>query len=380
MTAIKRIKNWAKALQKVFVITGIVYTTGCNVFPEPGTGASAVETLQKLTLVTWNIQAVFDGNEEGSEYDEYLNSAGWSAEKYKARLSAIAQGVDQMAETPPDILALQEVENPEVLKDLVEGPLAKHGYRWTFFAANSGASLGIGIISRFPFIKTTAHSVFYNAEATPRPVLEVWIAPEDSTLALFACHWKSKLEGAGTTEILRRASARVITRRLREIQAEQPGTPVIIMGDLNENYDEFYRQAGTVFSALLPDDPKAAELSGFSAAEEPETAPPLPDFLVISRQKPPKLEYFRSGPLAFYSPWGNELQKGSYNYKNEWETIDHFLLTEELFDHQNWDFDSGGVLDKEPFINGNGYPNTYNPRTGYGISDHLPLLLKLTLY
>jgi endonuclease/exonuclease/phosphatase family metal-dependent hydrolase len=234
-------------------------------------------------------------------------------------------------------------------------------------------------------LETKAHSVTYDGETSPRPVLEVRLRPGNMPLTLFICHWKSKLGGDDETEVLRRASARVILRRLQEIREEEPDMPVIIMGDLNENYDEFYRRAGSVVSALLPDDPKAAEFSGFArdngdleaGLEAGQVRGAQTDFLIVSRQKPPQTRYFAMGAVALYSPWGNELEKGSYSYQNEWETIDHFLLSEGLFDQRDWEFDSCEALHKEPFISDRGIPQTYNPRTGYGLSDHLPLLLKL---
>ena len=68
---------------------------------------------------------------------------------------------------------------------------------------------------------------------------------------------------------------------------------------------------------------------------------------------------------------------GSYYYKGEWETIDHFLLSDGLFDGMGWDFASSQVANHAPFIKSDGSPNTYVPRTGRGLSDHLPLLLLL---
>lgn len=347
--------------------------TGCSVPQDPAQAAR--DNRKTITIATWNVQALFDGVDTGREYDEYRESAGWSEEKYRARLTSIAEAVEQMGESAPDILALQEVENAGVLKDLAEGSLSGSGYGWTFFANNSGYSLGLGVLSRFPLTQAKAHSV--NAEGTtaPRPVLELRLEPEGKPLALFICHWKSKVGGEEVTEASRRASARVILRRLKEFRREEPDLPVIIMGDLNENHDEFYRRSGTVVSALLPDDPKAAELSGFYDGEE---IPEARDFLVISGQKPPEARHF-TGTIPLYSPWGNELEKGSYNYKNEWSTIDHFLLTGAFFDGRDWEFETCEVPHREPFINGKGHPNTYSPRTGAGQSDHLPLLLTLTM-
>jgi endonuclease/exonuclease/phosphatase family metal-dependent hydrolase len=354
----------------------LIGLTGCGGISD--SGGVADDNPGSLKIVTWNVQALFDGEETGNEYDEYLYGAGWTKEKYAARVISLAQAIAQMPENGPDILALQEVENSKVLKDLAEGALSNHGYLWTSFANNPGASLGVGILSRFPFTVTKAHSVTSEGDTIPRPILEVWLTPKDRPLVLFICHWKSKLGGDDEGESLRRASARVILRRLGEIKRDVPNVPVIILGDLNENHDEFYRGAGSLISALLPDDPKAAELTGFWNNSDAPPTGVQSDFLIISREKPPRAAYFPNAAAVFYSPWTRELKNGSYSYKNEWETIDHFLLPEALFDNTGWDFESCTLMDIVPFINAKGLPYAYNPHSGQGLSDHLPLLLSLT--
>jgi endonuclease/exonuclease/phosphatase family metal-dependent hydrolase len=320
--------------------------------------------------------------ESGYEYDEYLNSEGWSAEKYSGRLNVLAQAIGGIEPEAPDILALEEVENAGVLEDLAAGSLSQYGYNWTFFANNSGSSLGVGVLSRFPLIKTRAHSLNMNGETAPRPVMEVWVQKGDEPLALFICHWKSKLGGDDATESMRRASARVLLRRMREIKKENPGVPMAVMGDLNENHDEFYRRNGAVVSALLPDDPRAADLAGLYGVSGKTAEPAMieklqADFLILSKTRPPAAVYFPPGVTILYSPWGQELENGSYYYQNKWETIDHFLLSEAFFDGSGWEFESCGVVNQPPFTNSRGLPNGYNPRTGSGISDHIPLLLTL---
>ncbi|MFP3040985.1 endonuclease/exonuclease/phosphatase family protein [Treponema primitia] len=331
-----------------------------------------------LRIVTWNVQALFDGSQTGTEYSEYLNDAGWAEDKFSARVNAIAQAIGRIADGVPDIIALEEIENSQCLEAIAQSELSKYGYGYTFFSKNKGASLGIGVLSRIPFTDTRVHGMVWDQETAPRPVLELWLRPEDTPLVLFVCHWKSKLGGDDNTETLRRASARVILRRIREIQTEYPDVPAVIMGDLNENYDEFYRRGRKILSALLPDDPDAADFirADFTRTETENRG----NFLILSGEKPPAAAYFDSSMPAFYSPWGQELQNGSYYYKNDWETIDHFLLSEQFFDQAGWDFSSCRVLDQEPFVNAKGTPDTYSPRTGNGLSDHLPLMLVLTNY
>lgn len=334
---------------------------------------------RKLSVLSWNVQALFDGEESGSEYSDYGETAGWSVEKYKARLTSIAKGISQVPSGFPDILALMEIENSQTLQDLAENLAsvggAKAKYRYSFFANVNGMSLGIGVLSKIPLSRQAAHSFSSETEATPRPVAEVWVEPGGAPLAMFICHWKSKLGGDEETEGQRRASARLILRRIREIGAEMPGTPVMVMGDLNENHDEYYRQAGRYICALLPDDPKAAQHTGLYGDSVLTQA----DFLVLSDLKPPNSSYFSEGVTVLYSPWGKELKGGSYFYNNDWETIDHFLLGPALFDGQGWEFNDCETLNIEPFVNTQGTPNLYNTRTGGGLSDHLPLHLSLKL-
>jgi endonuclease/exonuclease/phosphatase family metal-dependent hydrolase len=349
----------------IILLSAIFVLAGCEVI-SPNKPAAP----EFVSVASWNVQALFDGRDSGNEYDEYRAGAGWTPEKYRARLNAISQAIQQMIQSEktavPDIIGLIEVENTGVLEDLAKGGLSKYSYNWTAFSNIPGMSIGIGILSRFPITDIRSHSITVREETAPRPVLEVRVEPRGEPLVILLCHWKSK--SGKDTEGLRRASARVVHRRLLELKQKEGGTPVIIMGDLNENHDEFYLESA--FSALLPDDPAAAALAAKSGTNS------SPDFLVLSAEKPPLSRYIENVP-ALYSPWGVELNDGSYYYRDKWETIDHFLLSEALFDGTGWNFSDCLVLNHAPFTTSNGTPNRYIPRNGNGLSDHLPLLLYL---
>jgi endonuclease/exonuclease/phosphatase family metal-dependent hydrolase len=364
----------------LLVLALVWFPVSCEFLSEAENGSP-----NSLSVMTWNMQALFDGVDNGNEYDEYLMSAGWSKEKYQGRISVISKAIHEMS-AAPDILAIQEIESEQVIKDLAT---ALSGYGWTHFAQNPNMSLGVGIISKFPITETKAHSINIDGNATPRPVLEVKINAEkpnskntavnQKALILFICHWKSKLGGESLTEEARRASARVILRRIRELAEQEPDLPVLIMGDLNENYDEFYRRNGEEICALLPDDPRSAGITGFNTIENNTVLSTAlqKDFLIISKSKPPQARHFSGEPTVLYSPWINDLENGSYYYKNAWETIDHFLLSPGLFNGSNWEYDACSVINYHPFVSTAGRPMAYNPRTGSGLSDHLPLLLQL---
>ena len=342
---------------------GLFWFWGCA--PEPKTAER-------------NVEALFDGTDQGNEYGDYTGDAGWTEEKYRARLNGIAGALKGSEDEGlgADILALIEVENAEVLRDLAEA--AGLDYRWAFFAGAPDGAIGVGILSRFPLSEPRAHSAHFSAGTVPRPVAEVRVDTGAGPLILLVCHWKSKLGGDKKTEPLRRAGAAIIARRLEELAATEPGAPVIILGDLNENHDEFVRTGGAWPCALLPDSAEAADLA--------KRAGPRRDFLVLSGQKPPDAAFFPGVP-ALYSPWLDEAKsggpndfeeyQGSYYYKDSWETIDHVLLNAAFFDGLGWEYGGFRAAAEPPFIGDSGTPQGYNPRTGNGLSDHLPLVLYL---
>jgi len=350
----------------------------------------------KLSVMTWNVHNLFDGEDNGYEYDEFLKSQGWSAEKYLGRINAISDAIGRI-QPQPDIILLQEIESGKVLEDLSRS--LNGGYSQSHFAANPGAAVGVGIISKYPLSDVKAHSVTVESDTAPRPVLEARIEAKDArssesfqggnisqkSLAIFICHWKSKLGGDEATESTRRASARVILRRVRELRETEPELGIIIAGDLNQNYDEFYRQNAEMICALLPDDPYCALLAAKHPMQLAEKFPwqqslsVQKDFIVISKNMPPVPDNFPPGTITFYSPWIRELEDGSYYYKNNWETIDHFLVSHQLFDDTGWEYEKTAIVNIPPFANESGIPAPYSSRTGLGMSDHLPLMLFLAM-
>ncbi|MCL2209081.1 MAG: endonuclease/exonuclease/phosphatase family protein [Treponema sp.] len=327
-----------------------------------------------VVLMTWNVHNLFDGEDNGSEYSEYTKSSGWSEEKYLGRLNSITAAFNSI-EPVPDIILLQEIESLKVFEALSLS--LPNGYSWSHFANNPDAALGLGILSRLPLTDAKVHSITTGGDTTPRPVLETRIETNEGSFVIFACHWKSKLGGDDITENVRRASARVILRRIRELWKNEGELGIIVAGDLNENHDEFFRQGSEAVCALLPDDPYCALITGFSQEDTGDAAALQKDFIVISKNKPPSPVNFPNDAVVLYSPWVSELENGSYYYKHNWETIDHFLVSNQFFGKTGLKYDRTNIVNNQYFTNSGGIPVAYNERTGSGLSDHLPLLLVL---
>ncbi|MDR0409890.1 MAG: endonuclease/exonuclease/phosphatase family protein [Spirochaetaceae bacterium] len=371
-----KLRNAASLIMPLIFLTAVSCVDSCGVYTGSGDGGKA----SGLSIATWNTQALFDGQDDGVEYEEYRAANGWNNEKYRARLNNISKAVQSIEKKGPDVIALIEIEKPDILEQLAQDYLADSGYKYSAFSGLPGYALGVGVLSRKPLIKTLSHSSNIKGAILPRPVMEVWVEAEGQAVILFVCHWKSKLGGDADTEPLRRDAARVILRRLKAIRQENPHAPIVVLGDLNENHDEYIRHEGELLCALLPDSPEAAKLAGYdneTIENEGEKPREAQDFFILSTEKPPQSAFFSGVDGVFYTPWGTELEKGSYYYGGGWETIDHVLLNSAFFDSSGWEFRSAAVIDSEPFVNTKDEPDQYNTRSGYGLSDHLPLLLTL---
>ena len=351
---------WSLALTAILL-------SGCSF---PGSKAQGNAAEHSITLMTWNVHNLFDGKDNGNEYIEFRESAGWSVEKYLGRINSISAAIGSLNPLP-DIILFQEIESEKILEDIALS--IGGGYLYCHFANNPDASLGLGILSRIPLEENSIHSISINYETTPRPVLETRINFAEGAFVIFSCHWKSKTGGDDATENLRKASARVILRRIRELWEYEPELGIIVAGDLNVNHDEFYRRSGSIVYALLSDDPGCAQLAGF-----PDNGRQT-DFIIVSGDKPPVPVHFPLGSITLYSPWMHELENGSYFYRNSWEAIDHFLISDHFFGSTGWRYDSAAVINDPPFANNEGKPAAYNVRTGADLSDHLPLLLTLKM-
>ncbi len=201
---------WLLAL----VLFAVVFLTlsRCTFYDEAE--KQAVSKNGSLTMMTWNVHNLFDGKDNGFEYNEFLESAGWSEEKYFGRINVISAAV-KILKPLPDIICLQEIESGDILEALAVA--ISDSYEWSHFADNPKAALGIGILSRFPIKEAKTHSITIDGGTTPRPILETRIQAGEEEVVVFTCHWKSKLGGDDATENIRRASARTILRRAREL-------------------------------------------------------------------------------------------------------------------------------------------------------------------
>jgi len=322
-------------------------------------------------VASYNVENLFDDRYEGREYPEYSGEF-WTAQQYSRKLSAVARAVKASSSRGPDILCLQEIESELALRELRDRHLRRFGYRYLVFVPHQQAATTVACLSRIPIVRSRVHEVGSFAGVPLRYILELQVEYEGSVLYLFNNHWKSKSGGVEQTAAARRQAAGVLTERLRGILRSSPEADLLVLGDLNENLDEYDQAEGRYLTATASDRP--AETQDSSAGI---------DVLFITPD--PKRAGVRGGRVVMYEPW-YELppeQRGSSVYQGRWQTPDRILLSPGLFDREGFFYGPGSfqVVRSRFLVDPqSGFPRRWRRGArgaGSGTSDHLPVLVTI---
>ena len=288
-----------------------------------------------VSLVTWNVQTFFDGNDDGIEYSEFRNKKfEWNEQKYIKRLDNLCKIIEQI---DSDIFVMQEVENEKILFD-ISNRLSHNSwnqnkvYKYSTFSKNENSSIGVAVLSRLKILDIKTHFIDIKNEniknPSMRPILEVLLEGKNKNIRLFVNHWKSKSGGCEVTNVWRDYQENLLANNFVK---KSNNEILVACGDFNKDLSEFYR-----------DENDKIFLQKFT------------------------LEDNRS---YVYSPWDDYYNKsfGSYYYKNNWEKIDHIFVEDKKFVKEF------SVVQFQELFTEDGKPFAYLIYRDTGISDHLPL-------
>lgn len=325
--------------------------TSCSVFSSGDHNRTGQPESTELTLISWNVHNLFDARKNGFEYPDFDPSRGrWTEDTYREKLKGVARVLHDIHPGGADIIALQEVENKQVLTDLNKKYLAPLGYTHEVLVPSPGSAVNTAFLSRLPITAIHSHRLDLPVDYPLRDILEINLQWGGEKVVIFNNHWKSKRGGAEDTEPVRRETARLLKKRVSWYAAQDVIPTIIIAGDFNENPDENIRINHAYPTALkgihrvedIQNDPSALYITFNSAMITGENT---------------------QGRL-FYSPWEETVVEGSFAYRGQWERIDNIFLSEALFDGSGIEYGSFRVasdIDRR-------------------ISDHLPILITLGLH
>lgn len=291
---------------------------------------------KKISVATWNAQTFFDVDFSGNEYSEYASSKnGWNEEKYFVRLLRVADALEQIN---ADIIALEEIENLNVVYAITKLLPFNSKLRYAVFAKEEGSSLGLVLFSRYPIIRANTHQIQL-PEVLPetlRPVLEVQVNVPTQNVIILVNHWKSKSSGGKKSEITRKCQQALLTESIYQIKSEKENAHIIALGDFNQETAEF------------------------------EIDKEKREIILISKNNHERVKSIWLEKL--------NLKDGSYYFRDNWEQIDHIFISSEKAV-----FGKSEIVKRKFFLTEEGLPKSYKLYSGSGLSDHLPLKAEIIL-
>lgn len=168
----------------------------------------------EVKISTYNVENLFDGKFVGSEYSDFKK---WDDKDYEKKLKNIAKILKDLN---ADIIALQEIENDQVLKDLSN----LLGYKFHIFTKQKQAPIGLGLISKIPFKNSKIHEI---KNIKTRNILQVDFDFKDTEISFFVVHFPAG--GYKNIESKKRAAA-VLKNSVKNTKNS------ILLGDFNSNY------------------------------------------------------------------------------------------------------------------------------------------------
>jgi len=318
----------------------------------------------EVKIATYNVENLFDMNDDGSEYEEYIpnTSWGWDDAMYRTKLRNTAQVIHDIG---ADIIGLQEIESETALKDL-KAQLNRQGlyYPHYAFARAKNTTVAVALLSRYPITSALSRSV--GANRAFRDILEVKLDINGRPLRLFVNHWKSK----SGPESMRIQSAKVLKKRLEELDKNEP---YVLIGDFNSHYEE-YR---TFIKSRRHNDTEG--VTGINHILK----------TIDKDENPITYTSLKYTDDALYNLWYElpEDQRWSHQFKQFKEGLDNIIISPALADGKGLEYVTGSFAKFEaPYLFYKGkmyrwqqsrkYPKHH---LGEGYSDHLPISAKINI-
>ncbi len=305
------------------------------------------------SVVFWNIENFFDLLPSPQHLDSGFTPRGemrWTRKKFNAKRDGLAKVLIATGSDGelPAIIGLAEIENRYVLNQLVyETPLYNGNYRIVHKDSPDRRGIDVALFYRrdiFKALHTQWIPVQTNLPAEfSRDILYVkGVFQELDTVHIFVNHWPSKFGGEKISGPKRLAAANALATICDSILQTNSKANILAMGDFNDTPDS-----------------KAFE--------------PLKNLIQLNHNIDSKNQ--------------QEKPKGTLKYRGVWEKIDHFFVSKNILNQDEpislnpksaATFAPKYLLEKDKTHTGTKPRRTYiGPRYNGGLSDHLPIILKI---
>lgn len=312
--------------------------------------ASVSSAQTRFTIVELNAENMFDTQHDSLKNDyEFLPESDhhWTNYRYWEKLNKIGQeliacGEDSAGWALPDLVGLCEVENDTVLRDLTKRSALRNA-RYEYVMTNSPDERGIDVAllySPFSFGYISHNTLRISPLKDMRPTRDILYVCgrtiTGDTLHVFVLHAPSRSGGERFTRAYRLHVANRLSEAIDSIHSHSPNAMILAMGDFNDYSD----------SQSL------------------------------------KFLYSRGLVNVSRNARGTNGAKGTYRFRGEWGSLDQILVSQSLLPKVNLCRigDMKFLLEEDKKYGGVKPWRFYQgPSYHKGYSDHLPLILNLSL-
>ncbi len=253
----------------------------------------------------------------------------WDTETKDAKLKNLARDILLYDETGPDILALQEVENINILEQLYR-LLEPYGYiDLELLESKDYRGIDTAIISKFEIIDSTLHYIKFSGEfedKDTRPILDSTILINDKKIKVYNVHFP-----AGYHDVSMRIDSLNKLKKLLQMHK----MPTVALGDFNVNTEE------------------DSELFIYNDQED------LWDVAHLIGCEDCKGTYY-------------------YSYGKSWSFLDTIFVSKQ----RNISYDTDSIrlhITEHNAYKDSGKPIRFNAKSKTGVSDHLPMVARIKI-
>ena len=319
----------------LFVLT-VFFIVSCS-------GQGVLESSDGLCIASWNVQNLFDAKLDGNEYEEYKPSSGWNQSAYESRLSNVRKVLCSLPSSKSYIIVLNEIEGSDVIEDLIkDGDMAKMSLRYYACTGMEGGAIQTAVVSSIPIKAARVH----DTGEGQRPILETEFDTDSGKIFVLAMHLKSNIGVASETAAMRKGEAETLKEVSRQILSDNPGSVVLICGDMNE---------------------ECWDNNSMGKGED-----------AVLRVKG---EFEREAWYCFWMDTSLSLWPGgSYMYNGLWKCYDNILISSAASDGTGWEFESCGIVFESIQKTADSKPFSWDRNLLKGVSDHLPVWVRLSSF
>ena len=298
-----------------------------------------VQAQQIQTVAFYNVENLFDTIDGPNDDAEFLPAAEsqWNTEKYNAKLAHIRQVMAAL--NMPMIMGVCEIENRGVLADVI-GQDKRYGI--VHYDSPDARGIDVALLYRKDLLRLKSSGKIRftlpgDSIPTSRDIVWAQYQYKKESLYVLVNHWPSRRSGADESAPRRLMAAQMAGQFIDSLQKNDPKAKIILMGDLNDHPQDAAPQL--IASKLIPQITKSSGAFG-----------------------------------------------GSYNYKNEWDVLDHIFISSNTLSGKIQVQTESGKIHNFPYLlteyKGQTVPNRTYAGSKYlgGYSDHLPVSIQVILH